>query len=130
MVRICDTISSLSPPSKAIAIAINGDFMPVISRYLNEAENSDDQLQRRLLIRAAARKFLRATNILRQADDTDWPGSLLAYADKLKARYPQISDETQLLLAACQQPTDFNEQQVAQINAFAAWLERILTTTQ
>lgn len=117
-------------PSKAITIAVNGDFMPVVSGYLNEAQTVTDRLQRRLLIRAAARKLLRATDILRQEDDTDWPDSLPAYADKIKARFPQVSNEAQRLLLACQHATDFSDQQVAQIKAFAIWLEGVFTTPQ
>lgn len=48
----------------------------------------DDAAKRKLLRRAASRKLIRSTDILRHKDDMDWPESLESYVQKFTQRYP------------------------------------------
>lgn len=111
-------------PSKQIAVAINGDFSEVINNWLREMKASDELKKRLLLQRAAARKAIRATAILRSEQDSDWPDTLQEHATKLTHRYPALADEMRYLLRVSTQPdgnlTEFSNR----IRGFADWLSR------
>ncbi|MCW2257788.1 putative nucleotidyltransferase [Providencia alcalifaciens] len=62
---------NLFKPSKAIAIAVNGDFVEVLDGYVHSLSNISDEIERKQLQRAAARKLIRSTNILRANEDVD-----------------------------------------------------------
>ncbi|WP_294901838.1 nucleotidyltransferase domain-containing protein [Tatumella sp. UBA2305] len=88
-------------PSPAIALAVNGDFMAVIHRLASQIRETDDPARQRQWLRAAARKAIRATSILRGPEDTDWPDTLQQHAEKFMTRYPQHSVATLTLLDLC-----------------------------
>lgn len=107
-------------PSRAIAVAVNGDFIPVLQSYLLQlAETSDG----RQLKRAAARKLLRATNLLRSEEDNDWPGTLEEYASRVVRRFPQQQQAIGWLLQQCHTPEDDTAHFTARLNALIRWLE-------
>jgi len=107
-------------PSREIAVAVNGDFIPVLQSYLQQlAEPSDG----RQLKRAAARKLLRATNLLRSDEDNDWPETLEEYASRVVRRFPQQQQAIGWLLQQCHTPEDDTAHFTARIKALIRWLD-------
>lgn len=109
-------------PSKAIAVAVNGDFLPVLEKLIAQMQSSSDENKKRQLQRAIARKAIRATNILRLEHDKDWPETLEEYRLKFNARYPALAEEMDYLLTISNEPqgniVDFKRR----VMAFARWL--------
>ena len=109
-------------PAKAIAVAVNGDFLPVLEKFMAQIRSSADKNEGLQLQRAAARKIIRATSILRSEYDKDWPDTLAEHHGKLIARYPEKADDMDYLLAVSHEPqgdlADFEKR----ILAFARWL--------
>lgn len=74
------------------------------------------------LKREAARKLIRATNMLRAEGSAFWPTTLTDYAEQLLARYPaQQADMTYLLAHAVGEANDaaFADRMMD----FLAWME-------
>lgn len=86
-------------PSKAIAIAVNGDFQQVLNRLITQMKMSSDENKKLQFIRSAARKLVRSTNILRSEQDNDWPGSLQEHRTRFIARYPSLANDMDELMA-------------------------------
>ncbi|UMO86196.1 nucleotidyltransferase domain-containing protein [Pectobacterium sp. PL64] len=109
-------------PSKEIAVAVNGDFLLVLEKLIAQMQSSSDENKKLLLQRAAARKAIRATSILRNEHDKDWPETLEEHRLKLSARYPAKAEVMDYLLATSYEPrgdiADFQKR----IMAFANWL--------
>lgn len=109
-------------PAKAIAVAVNGDFLPVLEKLIAQIRLTADKNEGLQLQRAAARKAIRATSILRSEYDEDWPETLAGHHRKLTARYPEKADVMDYLLAASHDPqgelADFEKR----ILDFASWL--------
>lgn len=63
-------------PSRDIAVAVNGDFQTVLNGYVALMKPALEPAQRHALQRAAARKAIRSTSILRDDNDLDWPATL------------------------------------------------------
>ncbi|STW30372.1 Uncharacterised protein [Klebsiella michiganensis] len=87
-----------------------------------QIRSSADKNEGLQLQRAAARKIIRATSILRSEYDKDWPDTLAEHHGKLIARYPEKADDMDYLLAVSHEPqgelADFEKR----ILAFASWL--------
>lgn len=111
-------------PSKAIAVAVNGDVMAVLKDVISRIQAASDRQERLMLQRAAARKLIRATNMLRSACDTDWPDTLEDYVARVVRRYPQQATALDYFLRESQHPDDDADQFIAQLRAFMAWLNR------
>ncbi|EEG83759.1 MULTISPECIES: nucleotidyltransferase domain-containing protein [Proteus] len=109
-------------PSKAIAVAVNGDFMQVLDKLVIQIKTSSNENKKLQLQRSAARKLIRATNILRSEQDNDWPDSLHEYRAKFNSRYPALAEDMDYLLEISIKPrsgiTDFEKR----VMAFAHWL--------
>jgi hypothetical protein len=109
-------------PSKAIAVAVNGDFMQVLGKLVIQMKTSSDENKKLQLQRSAARKLVRATNILRSEQDNDWPDSLQEYRTKFNSRYPALAEDMDYLLEMSTEPrggiADFEKR----VMAFAHWL--------
>lgn len=76
-------------PSRALAHAVNGDFRQVLGTYLEQLEKAGSREESGRLIRAAARKLVRSTNILRHDADRDWPDSLEDHALRFSTAFPE-----------------------------------------
>lgn len=107
-------------PSREIAVAVNGDFIPVLQGYLLQLAEAGDARQ---LQRAAARKLLRATNLLRSAEDNDWPETLEEYASRVVQRFPQQQQAIGWLLQQCHTPEEDTAHFTARLSALMHWLE-------
>lgn len=113
---------NLFKPSKAIAIAVNGDFVEVLDGYVNSLSNISDEIERKQLQRAAARKLIRSTNILRANEDVDWPETLDEYVVKFSAQYPKRENEIRYFLSQSHMPTDSSGAFIERLNNFIKWL--------
>lgn len=107
-------------PSREIAVAVNGDFIPVVQGYLQQLAETGNARQ---IQRAAARKLLRATNLLRRAEDNDWPETLEECASWVVRRFPQQQQAIGWLLQQCHTPEDDTAHFTARLNALMRWLE-------
>jgi len=107
-------------PSRAIAVAVNGDFIPVVQGYLQQLAEAGNARQ---IQRAAARKLLRATNLLRSDEDNDWPETLEEYASRVVRRFPQQQQAIAWLLQQCHTPEGDTAHFTARLNALMRWLD-------
>lgn len=109
-------------PSREIAIAVNGDFLAVLNGDVSQMKPSMEPLQRHLLQRAAARKAIRATNILREENDRDWPMSLEELCNKFNERYPALTEEMGYFLSISHRPRGDIMAFAGRIITFGYWL--------
>jgi len=109
-------------PSKAIAVAVNGDFYQAMEGYAERIELVLNHVEIRRLQRVAARKLVRATNILRSDEDLSWPQSLQNYADLFLKRYPAMADSINYFLFAASSAHDVSDNFVERLREFTNWL--------
>lgn len=113
-------------PSRTVAIALNGDVVSVLNRFIGQLRESSPGPERLFIQRAAARKLVRSTNMLRQESDTDWPDTLEENAARFIARHPEQEGEMRYLLAESHRPADTPERFIQRAEDFMAWLQRRL----
>lgn len=110
-------------PSRTVAIALNGDMVSVLNRFIGQLRESPPGPERLFIQRAAARKLVRSTNMLRKDSDADWPDTLEENAARFIIRYPEQSDEIGYLLTESHSPTDAPERFIQRAEGFMAWLQ-------
>ncbi|MCA1179333.1 MULTISPECIES: nucleotidyltransferase domain-containing protein [unclassified Pantoea] len=115
-------------PSRDIAVAVNGDFLTVLNGYISLMKPSLEPLQRHSLQRAAARKAIRSTSILRDENDPDWPASLEEHCAKFNDRYPALSEEMDYLLSISKRPRGDIMTFASRLSTFAYWLNAEFST--
>ncbi|MEM5443224.1 nucleotidyltransferase domain-containing protein [Serratia marcescens] len=109
-------------PDRRIALAVNADLRPVLAHYREQLLQASSVPDEKRLKREAARKLIRATNMLRAEDSTFWPTTLTDYAEQLLACYPaQQADMAYLLAHAAGEANDaaFADRMMD----FLAWME-------
>lgn len=109
-------------PSRNLAIAVNGDFLTVLNHYISRMSPSLEPSERYALQRASARKAIRSTNILREADDSDWPLTLEEHCEKFSVQYPALAEEIEYLLSISQRPRGDIMIFAGRLTTFAYWL--------
>ncbi|HHE6468027.1 TPA: nucleotidyltransferase domain-containing protein [Providencia rettgeri] len=109
-------------PSREIAEAVNGDFVNVLNDYIGQINHCNDDSELKLLYRAASRKLIRSTNILRWKNDNDWPETLSEYTQKFVQRYPERQFEINYFLYQGTAPFA-DEQFVGKLIQFINWLD-------
>ncbi|CAI1652652.1 nucleotidyltransferase domain-containing protein [Serratia proteamaculans] len=117
-------------PSKAIAVAVNGDFLPVLEKLIAQMQSSADENKKLQLQRAAARKAIRATSILRSEHDKDWSETLEEHRFKFNARYPALAEDMDYLLAISNEPQGNIADFKRRVMAFARWLNVTFNSEQ
>ncbi|MFZ4215111.1 nucleotidyltransferase domain-containing protein [Pantoea endophytica] len=115
-------------PSKSIAIAVNGDFYTVLNGYISRMKPSLEPSQRHALQRAAARKAIRSTNILRDESDTDWPSTLEEHREKFNDRYPALAEEMDYLLSISHRPRGDIMTFAGRVSTYSYWLNAEFST--
>ena len=87
-----DVITNLQlfKPSRAIALAINGDFASILGKYAEKIEHKTDAIELRRLQREASRKIIRSTNVLRMEQDESWPLTLEDHVELFLQIAPEI----------------------------------------
>lgn len=114
----------LQRPSRSIALAVNGDFPEVLSDYARHIAAPADGAQARALMRQAARKAIRATNVLRAEHATSWPESIADHVLQFTASFPDWHDEIHYLSAQHEQPQAEPREFAQRLMRFADWMAR------
>lgn len=109
-------------PSKAIALAVNGDFVSVLNDYMQRLTENDNVDEHKPIQKAAARKLIRSTNLLRSDDDTDWPDTLEACVVRFAKKYPMKESEIRYFLFESHNQMDKKENFIARLRTFMNWL--------
>lgn len=117
-------------PSREIAVAVNGDFLTVINGYIAPMKPTLEPAERHTLQRAAARKAIRPTNILRADSDTDWPITLDELRDKFNGRYPALAEEMNYLQSISYRPYGNIMAFARRITTFTYWLNAEFSSRQ
>jgi predicted nucleotidyltransferase len=112
----------LFKPSRAIARAVNRDLFDTMDDYAERIEAAASRTELQHLKRAAARKLIRATNILRSDDDPFWPQSLDNYADSFLTLYPAMADSMNYFLSAASGKHGISDDFVVRLRSFMSWL--------
>lgn len=86
-------------PSRAIALAVNGDFAQVLASYAQRLDAERDPAVIVRLQREASRKLIRSCNLLRQDGDSGWPASLDEHAAQLLRSHPAMQAQIAYFLA-------------------------------
>lgn len=109
-------------PSRKIAVAVNGDFVDVLTQYIHDLKILKDINKRRLIQRAAARKLLRSTNMLRGHNEAAWPESLNEYAEQFIALFPEYEHQINYFLRQSFEPQDDIGTFISKLESFISWL--------
>lgn len=113
-------------PSRALALAINGDFERVLGNYLEALAEASSAVARQRLIQEASRKLIRSTNILRRENNAHWPYSLEDYAEHFRRLYPAQAREIEYFLRQATQPdgdaAEFRQRMRQQVK----WMKGVL----
>ncbi|WP_337024629.1 MULTISPECIES: nucleotidyltransferase domain-containing protein [unclassified Pantoea] len=115
-------------PSREIAVAVNGDFFNVLNEYASQMKPPSEPAQRQRLQRAAARKAIRSTNILRDENDSDWPMTLEEHCAKFNDLYPALSEGMDYLLSISKRPRGDIMAFASRISTFVYWLNAEFST--
>ena len=98
-------------------------MVSVLNRFIRQLHELAPGPERLFIQRAAARKLVRATNMLRKDSDTDWPDTLEENAARFVTRYPEQSNEMGYLLTESYGPTETPEHFIQRAEGFMAWLQ-------
>lgn len=122
------------PPSRTIALAVNGDAPDVLERQAQEIEQLQEhagdaaKLVRRQ--REAARRLIRATSVLRAEQEPSWPQTLEQHAALFLGRYPAMRGQMAFFMAHAGQDSTPDEQFASRLRAFAGWLAQQMQLQQ
>lgn len=111
-------------PSRALALAMNGDFEQVLQRYHDVLTRPQTDAASRRLIREAARKLIRSTNLLRKDADRDWPKTLEEYLARFQRLYPAQGGELRYFYDQAITPHALAESFAPRLQTFSGWLTR------
>lgn len=91
-------------PSRAIAEAVNGDYVQELDGYLLRMADAHEAATAQRLQKEAARKLLRATNVLRPYSGGPWPRTLEEFAALFAGRHPGMASQVHFFLAQALAP--------------------------
>ncbi|KFJ11579.1 nucleotidyltransferase domain protein [Delftia acidovorans] len=111
-------------PSRAIAQAVNGDYVQVLNDYLQRIAATRDDMEALRLQREAARKLIRATNVLRPCSGGFWPRTLEEFADCFAQLHPEMAQSMAFFLAQSRTPEAPRARFNAELSAFISWIRR------
>ncbi|MET4580505.1 nucleotidyltransferase domain-containing protein [Ottowia thiooxydans] len=111
-------------PSRSIAQAINGDYMQVLGDYVICINAAEGHAEMQRLQKEAARKLLRATNVLRPLSDSYWPVSLADYAEYFSASHPEMAHHVEFFLTHANTPYASSEAFNDKLVFFLAWMKK------
>ncbi|MCY1529264.1 hypothetical protein D9M68_643980 [compost metagenome] len=112
-------------PSPAVAQAVNGDYAQVLRDYVTRISQAQDPGAMQRLQKEAAKKLLRATNVLRPASDSYWPGTLEEYAGYCSGRYPDMAERIEFFLAHAKAPCASSDAFNEKLDFFIDWMQKI-----
>ena len=109
-------------PSREIALALNGDFEQVLSGYLTCIDHAGTASERLRLQREAARKLIRATNILRAPNALSWPHTLEEHVAAFIQHQPTMRIQIAYFLFEARNPSAEGEPFTTRLRAFIDWM--------
>ncbi|CRM51232.1 putative nucleotidyltransferases [Pseudomonas sp. 24 E 13] len=109
-------------PSRDIALALNGDFAQVLSRYRASILQAANPPQRLRLQREAARKLIRSTHTLRSPDALMWPQTLEEHVAMFTQRYPTRVAQIAYFLFEARNPSAECAAFLQRLEAFVEWM--------
>lgn len=116
----------LFAPCMAIAQALNGDYLQTLNAYSAKIAAAPTQPELRRLQKEAARKWLRAGNLLRSESDAHWPRTLPDYVHSLCLQYPDMADVAGYFLRQASEPDASADAFNAQLQWGVQWLQQTL----
>lgn len=109
-------------PSREIALAVNGDFEAVLTRYATLVDQATTPAESQRLRREASRKLIRSTQVLRAKDAPGWPQTLEEHVDLFLQRYPSMASRIAFFMSQAKgqgtQPVDFS----TRLRSFLGWM--------
>ncbi|MEG1054662.1 MAG: nucleotidyltransferase domain-containing protein [Janthinobacterium sp.] len=111
-------------PSRAIALAVNGDFARVLDDYARRLDDERDPAAIVRLQREASRKLIRSCNLLRRDDDPGWPASLDEHAALLLRHAPAMQAQIDYFLAQARPGAAPASGFTPALRQFTRWLAR------
>jgi predicted nucleotidyltransferase len=109
-------------PSRAIALAVNGDFEQALTTYLVRIEQASPEHTRHRLQREASRALIRATHTLRADDAPMWPQTLEEYVGQFVQQYPSMRVQIAYFLFEARNPCAEGEVFCTRLRAFLSWM--------
>jgi predicted nucleotidyltransferase len=111
-------------PSRAIAQAVNGDYVQVLTGYLQRIDGAGDDAEALRLQREAARKLIRATHVLRPCHGGFWPRTLEESAAYFSGRHPEMAGPIEFFLIQARTPAMPRTAFSARLSSFLEWMQR------
>lgn len=109
-------------PSRAVALAVNGDFEQALTAYLVRIEQASTEHVRHRLQREASRALIRATHTLRGQDAQTWPQTLEDYVGLFVQHHPNMRVQIAYFLFEARNPSAQREVFTTRLRAFLSWM--------
>ncbi|WP_230847808.1 nucleotidyltransferase domain-containing protein [Comamonas testosteroni] len=110
-------------PSPTVAQAVNGDYVQALRDYVARISLAHDEDATRRLKKEAAKKLVRATNVLRLEADCLWPESLEEYAKFFSGRFPEMAEQMEFFLEHAKTPSATNNVFNQRLVFFVDWMQ-------
>lgn len=114
------------PPTRALALALNGDCVSVLQDYVTQLEAATDDAAARRLQREAARQLLRATMVLRSDEDDAWPVTLVEMVAWASKHFPEQAQAWRYFEGQTQSSAADKNVFLAHLRAYLLWLGKRL----
>lgn len=111
-------------PSRAIAEAVNGDYIKALNDYADRILNEHNSSVAHRLQKEAARKLIRATNVLRPLSDKYWPRTLEEYVQYFSKHYPEMAKQIDFFLMHTRTPGASNMLFNGNLISFVEWMRQ------
>ncbi|WP_339492576.1 nucleotidyltransferase domain-containing protein [Pseudomonas sp. EA_15y_Pfl2_R67] len=109
-------------PSRDIAIAVNGDFESVLTRYAELIDQATTPTQSLRLQREASRKLIRSTQVLRSEQNLMWPQTLEENIELFVQRYPCMRVQISFFLSEARNPYAKPKEFTTRLHSFLTWM--------
>ncbi|WP_158893719.1 MULTISPECIES: nucleotidyltransferase domain-containing protein [unclassified Pseudomonas] len=110
-------------PEVGIAQAVNGDVLSVMRRYSSVHASCASPVERLGVQREAARRLLRALQVLRRPDETGWPWTLEDHYRRARRLHPAQRAALDFFYAEARQPQAAAAEFAQQLDAVLLWFE-------
>jgi len=114
-------------PSRDIALAVNGDFESVLTRYAMQVEQAPTLKELQRLQREASRKLVRATHIFRSDQQPMWPQTLEDHVELFLQQYPSMSTQISYFLSQAKRPCAESNEFSTRLRQFLTWMAAEIT---
>lgn len=105
---------------------MNGDVLTVMQRYILAHASCASPVERLGIQREAARRLLRAIQVLRRLDERGWPWTLEDHYTRAQRLHPEQRAALDFFYAEARQPQAAAVEFAQQLGAVLLWFERQL----